>query len=134
MMKRNTHPLIRAVKQKTLPSLLAEYLEVSAEGDGQSAKKKDVRFPNLAGFCRTLGCGLSAFAQFAESYPHYADWIRAVFEDETLNASLSPTLLTAYLKRRLGYAEKSKPDESDTETDCGLMRLVFEHDITEDGE
>ena len=131
MIKRNTNPLIRAVKQKTLLALLTDYLDACASGD-PSAKKKELRFPNRAGFCRALGCGLGAFSQFSDAYPHYADWIRAVFEDETLNASLSPTLLTAYLKRRLGYTEKNKADE--TEADCGLMRLVFEHDITEDGE
>ena len=51
-------------------------------------------------------------------------------EDEALNASsVSPTLITAYLKRRLGYAEK--PEASSAE--CGDVRVIFEHDITEDG-
>ena len=57
----------------------------------------------------------------------------AILEDETLNAALSPTLLSAYLKRRLGYADKAAKTEQN-ETECGLMRLVFEHDIEEDGE
>ena len=132
MIRKNTNPLIRAVKSKSLAELLDQYLKSCSGGDGQTGKKSDQRFPNLAGFCRSLGCGLGAFSQLTDVYPNYADWISAVFEDETLNASLSPTLLSAYLKRRLGYADKEKVDES--ETDCGLMRLVFEHDITEDGE
>ena len=85
------------------------------------------------GFCRALGCGPAAFAQLEEAYPELADWLSAVFEDEVLCASPSPTLLTAYLKRRLGYAEKPRVEE-ESEAECGLMRLVFEHDIEEDGE
>ena len=49
---------------------------------------------------------------------------------EALNAELSPTVLTAYLKKRLGYGEKS---EATTSTECGQLRIVFEHDILEDG-
>lgn len=80
-----------------------------------------------------MGCGTLAYAQFEERYPEHADWLCAVFEDEALNASTSPTLLTAYLKRRLGYVERAaKPEGSETE--CGMMRLVFEHNIEEDGE
>ena len=68
-----------------------------------------------------------------ERYPEYADWLCACFEDEALNASNSPTLLSAYLKKRLGYLEKQSKGEQ-SESECGLMRLVFEHDIEEDGE
>ena len=59
--------------------------------------------------------------------------IDAALEDEALNASNSPTLLSAYLKKRLGYLEKQSKGEQN-ESECGLMRLVFEHDIEEDGE
>lgn len=132
MNKKNNNPLIRAVKKKLLPDLLKQYLHSCAEETDTMAKKGTRPFPNLAGFCRTLGCGPQAFSQLAEAYPTHADWLTAVFEDEVLRREPSPTVLTAYLKRRLGYADKTKAEE--TEADCGLMRLVFEHDITEDGE
>lgn len=111
--------------------MLEEYLKSCGE-ENESAKKAYKQIPNLAGFCRALGCGTAAFAQFEESYPEIADWICAVFEDELLSLSPSPTLLSAYLKRRLAYTEKSRNDR-ESEAECGLMRLVFEHDIEEDG-
>ena len=99
----------------------------------EEGKKGNAKFPNIAGFCRYLGCGTAALAQLEDRYPDQADLLLAIFEDETLNAALSPTLLSAYLKKRLGYADKTVKGEQN-ETECGLMRLVFEHDIEEDGE
>lgn len=132
MNKKTNNPLIRAVKKKLLADLLDQYLKVCSD-ETEAPGKKGIRpFPNLAGFCRMMGCGPQAFSQLAESYPSHADWLTAVFEDEVLRREPSPTVLAAYLKRRLGYADKTK--QEDTEADCGLMRLVFEHDITEDGE
>ena len=56
-----------------------------------------------------------------------------MMEDEALNhtALISPTVMNAYLKRRLGYAEKA---ESGASAACGELQVIFEHDITEDGE
>lgn len=79
-----------------------------------------------------MGCGLRAFAALEERYPEAGDLLRAVFEDEALNVSPSPALLAAYLKRRLGYDEERETDA--IEAECGSLRLVFEHDIEEDGE
>lgn len=132
MNKRN-NPLLRAVKKKTLVQDLSDYLESCAPSD-DSSRKAVGRLPNLAGFCRSLSCGVNAYLQFADTYPELADYLSAVFEDEALNFSPSPTVLSAYLKKRLGYADKAKAEENESETDCGLMRLVFEHDIEEDGE
>ena len=123
---------MRAAKEKALPILLDAYL-ASCMGDAAKEKKSAVRFPNLAGFCRSLGCGALAYTQFQDRYPEQADWLCAVFEDEALNASTSPTLLAAYLKKRLGYTDRSGKLE-ETEAECGMMRLVFEHNIEEDGE
>ena len=58
----------------------------------------------------------------------------AVMEDEALNSPvLSPTVVSAYLKRRLSYGERT-PSGDPSLADCGKVRLVFEHDIVEDGE
>ena len=86
--------------------------------------------PNPAGFCRFLGKGLDFWEDLSDSDPGTYGVICAFLEDEALNSDLSPTLLSAYLKKRLGYGE---PKGSSGVTDCGQMTLVFEHDIDEDG-
>lgn len=93
-------------------------------------EKRGDTFPNLAGFCRYLGCGISEFERLQTAKPELYDQICAILEDEALNAEISPSILNAYLKKRLGYTEKA---EIGTETSCGEIRLVFEHDISEDG-
>ncbi len=96
-------------------------------------EKKNWRFPNLAGFCRWMGCGIDAVDQLRLTHPADADYLAAVMEDEALNSPvLSPTVVGAYLKRRLAYSEKAAASSS--LADCGEVRLVFEHDIAEDGE
>ena len=95
--------------------------------------KKDCgRFPNFAGFCRWLGCGISEVDGLQISHPAAADWLNAVMEDEAFNGSFtpSPTLLSAYLKHRLGYGEKG---DAVSGAECGEVRVIFEHDISEDG-
>ena len=51
-----------------------------------------------------------------------------MLEDEALNSSLSPTLISAYLKKRLGYASDSSAESSENQ-----LQIKFEHDIFEDG-
>lgn len=92
--------------------------------------EKNEKFPNLAGFCRYLGCGITELDGIRLAAPTLYDHICAILEDEALNAEISPTILTAYLKKRFGYAEKSEVSSS---ADCGSFRLIFEHDIMEDG-
>ncbi|MBR2926978.1 MAG: hypothetical protein IKC31_05330 [Clostridia bacterium] len=108
---------------------LQSYLD-SCHSVQEPNKKKASVFPNLAGFCRRLGEGLGWIESLRHSQPTLYDRICTVLEDEALNAELSPTVLTAYLKKRLGYGEKS---EATTSAECGQLRLVFEHDILEDG-
>ena len=55
----------------------------------------------------------------------------AVFEDEALNSELSPTVITAYLKQRLEYGERAEPKRAACE--LPEVKLVFDHDIFEDG-
>ena len=111
-------------------SELNEYLK-SCHPQGEDApKKRQTPFPNLAGFCRRLGCGIPTLEGLRLAHPNIYERICTVLEDEALNAEISPTVLVAYLKKRLGYAEK---EEAASSADCGQMRLVFEHDILEDG-
>ena len=114
-----------------LKGYLSRYLSSCRPPPDADPKRALARFPNVAGFCRFLGCGIAEFEAFRLSHPTEADYICTVLEDEALNTqALSPTLSSAYLKRRLGYAEKGEPISQMT---CGEVHVVFEHDITEDG-
>ena len=123
--------LEKAVTGGKLNAYLKRYLKSCRTATDSDSKKVGGRFPNLAGFCRWLGCGISEVEALRQSHPSDADRLAAVMEDEALNtALLSPTVVSAYLKRRLGYGERSEPT---TGADCGEMRIIFEHDIFEDG-
>ena len=133
MSLRKPTTLDAAAESGRLEEYLKRYLrECRPPSEGES-KKPTGRFPNLAGFCRWLGCGTSRIETLRLSHPEAADRLIAVMEDEALNfgSGVSPTLLTAYLKRRLGYA--SERAEAVAQAECGEMRVIFEHDIEEDG-
>lgn len=100
----------------------------AAAGDG---KKQRTRFPNLAGFCRKLGIGTSSMKLLKNEYPEQYGALLSLFEDEALNSSQSPTIITAYMKEHLEFGEKK---EGSTTLPLGDIKLVFEHDILEDGE
>ena len=124
---------LKTIDTGGIPSLLAEldaYLKSCRCLDETDGKKKADGFPNLAGFCRYLGCGITTLEGVRLSDPTLYDHICAILEDEALNAEISPTVLTAYLKKRLGYSEKS---DDRSNVDCGEVRFIFEHDILEDG-
>jgi hypothetical protein len=96
--------------------------------DGQAS------FPNLAGLSRVLGIGLDEMTRLGEKYPVVYDAILAVLEDGALNTERIPgksaLLAMTYFRRRLGYesikiAPKGEQDKS--------IRVVFDHDIEEDG-
>lgn len=117
------------VENGRLDRSIHAYLKTCRPDEGD---KKSGRFPNLAGFCRRFGVGLSAVERLRSTHPDAVDYLLAVLEDEALNAPvLSPTVVGAYLKRRLSYGDKASPDVSST--DCGETRVIFEHDIAEDG-
>lgn len=123
--------LVRAAENGRLLGRLEAYVKSCRPTEAES-KKAVGAFPNLAGFCRFLRCGMSAMEALRVACPTVHDYVCTVLEDEALRFSLSPTVMSAYLKQRLGLGEK--PTESGARsTDCGQLRLVFEHDIMEDG-
>ena len=124
--------MIRAAASGRLLRKLKEYLLSCRPPPDADAKKKPCGFPNLAGFCRFLGCGVSSLDELRAAYPEQYELVCATLEDEALNFSPSPTVLTAYLKQRLGYGEKPESVPSGS-AECGQLQLIFEHDITEDG-
>jgi hypothetical protein len=131
-----------------LEELLESYLEICASQpseDGavsseenqtkkpprlKSKEQPKASFPNLAGFCRFLGVGTGELEMLAAKYPSEHGKILAVLEDEALNSGLSATLISAYLKKRLGYDCTPKPlSEGEKQ-----LQIRFEHDILKDGE
>ena len=130
--------LTNACQRGLLEPVLEEYLafchepllcEASAEEKKERGKgsTRIERFPNLAGFCRYLGCSTEEWLAMEREHPATFGRLRAVLEDEALNAAMSPTVIAAYLKKRLGY-EKDAPE---TESSVSVR---FEHDVWRDGE
>ena len=97
--------------------------------DKKASRKNKNRFPNVAGFCRYFHIGSNEYDILAAKYPDQFDRLVAIFEDEAFNSDVSPTLLSAYLKKRLGYEKNNVGEIYD-----GELKVVFEHDILEDGE
>ena len=108
---------------------LEAYLQSCHPTQNEDRKKTAVPFPNLAGFCRWLGWGGSEMELLKKSAPELYDRICTVLEDEALNSDLSASVLTAYLKQRIWHSDVA--ENSAVESD--QLRLVFEHDILEDG-
>ena len=132
-------PLARACSNGRIYRLLNNYLRSCAEAGGDDAPKEGTgrtkvkavaRFPNIAGFCRYLKTGTDELSDIAERFPDVLGRIFAVLEDEALNAVSSPTTVTAYLKRRLGYDKELIADDGKG----GALEVRFEHDVWEDGE
>ncbi len=94
------------------------------------AKRSRERFPNLAGFCRYLKISSEELEKIWEEYPVEIERLYAILEDEALNSDLPPAILSAYLKRRLGYEKET----DDKESESGPIQILFEHNIFRDGE
>ena len=121
-----------------MPNLLCRYLRECGlgsgeedDGSGDGGKKKvRKRLPNPAGFCRFLGLERNAFRKLESEFPKEIGRMRAVFEDEALNADLPATVLSFYLKYLFGEDESGGGEAGET---GGEIRVVFAHDILEDG-
>lgn len=135
-MEENENLLEDACRCGRVEELLEKYIlfcyggdEAEAcDKDKKSSKKGKRRFPNVAGFCRYLFIGEGEYERLCAKYPYEFEKISMFFEDEALNSDVSPTILSAYLKRRLGYEKNRSSEICD-----GQMKIVFEHDIIEDG-
>ena len=125
---------IRGTLQRTLEHYIRTcraHVEES-EGDTKKRTKRPTgRFPNLAGFCRRCGFEGNATERLRRDYPESYAELCLIFEDEALNSKVSASVLSAYLKRRLGY------DGNEVEPppcELGQLKLIFEHDVLTDGE
>lgn len=135
MPKRNGKERLRTACLKgTAHHLLESYIQACKETseatvpDTRRAAKASHRLPNLAGFCRYLAIGTEDFRRIADEFPDEIQPLFAILEDEALNSALPPAVLSAYLKRRLGY------DREDEELSAEPLQICFEHDILGDGE
>ncbi len=132
-METNESRIESACRSGALSELVEEYLDECnlpcREDEKRSSKRSARRFPNLAGFCRYFRIGESEYNALAEKYPLEFEYLSAVFEDEALNSDISPTVISAYLKRRLGYERRCVGEVHE-----GQLKIVFDHDIVEDGE
>lgn len=135
--------LLELCEKGKIDELLKSYIELCATVEDHSDTRSDVTtdekkkgrkpstrqlFPNLAGFCRYLGIGTQELERILGEFPDEYDRILAVLEDEALNSGISATLLSAYLKKRLGYDATSKSQGTSAQ-----LEICFEHDIMEDG-
>lgn len=126
-----------ACRRSTLNRTLEKYIKSCREdgddelfGGGGRGRKTSGKFPNIAGFCRYYRIGIDDLSELAKKYPEEIDRLYAILEDEALNSGLPPAVLSAYLKKRLGY-DKDTPKNDGAE---GQMTIRFEHDIFSDGE
>lgn len=109
--------------------------ELSADGsEDESAKKKRSRrnggrFPNLAGFCRYHRISIRDLDALSKEFPEQINMLYAILEDEALNSGLPPAVLSAYLKKRLGYEKELSSEEGEEH-----LTIRFEHNIFDDGE
>ena len=74
--------------------------------------------------------GVSHIKNIEAKWPEAYNALLAIFEDEALNSDKNATILNAYIKERLNFGEKK---EGGATLPVGDVRLLFEHDIEEDG-
>ena len=117
-------------KIKKLKAMAEEYINF-CRAPSDTAKRSVSRFPNIAGFCRYFDITETELQRLKKEHSEAYESLSLIFEDEALSFGASPTLLAAYLKRRLGYGERAENPSSDI--DGGEVRLIFEHDIEKDG-
>ena len=116
---------------QTLTDLARKYIDI-CRNETAGAKKHE-RFPNIAGFCTFCGLNGNDLLRMKREYPDSYSALCLIFEDEALNSDVSASVLSAYLKKRLGYGE----DDAEKTSDCRIgesLKLIFEHDILSDGE
>lgn len=137
-LKSGVNALRESCRRKTLNRILEKYLkscksyganEDSCIGAKQS-KKASGRFPNIAGFCAFYRISIEDLERLAKEFPEEIAYLYVILEDEALNSGLPPAVLSAYLKKRLGYDR----DERRIASESDLMSIRFEHDIYSDGE
>lgn len=73
---------------------------------------------------------MSSIRNIESRWPNQYSALLAIFEDEALNSDKNATIVNTYIKERLNFGEKK---EGGAALPFGDVKLVFEHDISEDG-
>ena len=123
--------LEKAADEGSIVHIFDDYLLFCRSDRVGGGRKNAGRLPNVAGFCRFTETTLSDFERLRHTRPEVHGAICAALEDEALNSEMSASILSAYLKLRLGYSGES--DEATRVADTGQIRLIFDHDAFEDG-
>ena len=129
-----------ACRRNILNRTLEKYIEGCRISDREADEAPDARkkrasrhsggrFPNLAGFCRYYRVSIKDLDALSVEFPDEINMLYAILEDEALNSGLPPAVLSAYLKKRLGYDRDTSPSELENN-----VTIRFEHDIFDDGE
>ena len=130
---RRVRELRRELAEGGMTNLLNTYVRVchgdldGEIGDAKRGGKRALRVPNPAGFCRFLGIEEAAYDALLGEFPTEAGRLRAIFVDEAFNASLTPSVLSLYLKLFFGEGD-GEPGGGDA------LSVTFEHDILLDGQ
>lgn len=114
--------LAQTVDKNELPHLFASYIDYCTAED---------KIPNIAGFCRYFGGGMNDIVALRDEHPSLYGEICTALEDEAINSKMSSSVLSVYLKQRLGYLPDKAPERDE---ESAGVRLVFEHDPYADGE
>ena len=131
--------LTESCRRKTLNRILEKYIRscktYGTDSNGEqmqkaTSKKAIGRFPNVAGFCGYYRISVEDLEKLAKEFPEEIAYLYTILEDEALNSGLPPAVLSAYLKKRLGYEK----DERKAPFSSEQMSIRFEHDIFNDGE
>ena len=123
--------LEEAADDGSIVELFDGYLIRCRNVDGDGKRKNAGRIPNVAGFCRFTHSTLSDFERLRHTRPEVHGALCAALEDEALNSEMSASILSVYLKLRLGYSGEEKQETGITDT--GQLRLIFDHNAYEDG-
>ena len=123
--------LEEAADNGSIVDFFDEYLNRCHSESAEGKRKNAGRIPNVAGFCRFTGSTLSDFERLRSTRPEIHGALCAALEDEALNSEMSASVLSVYLKLRLGYTGEAKVGTGIADT--GKLRLIFDHDAYEDG-
>lgn len=132
-MDKENNPLLRFAEDGRLERRLKAYLKSCQPTEGADGKRSEGRLANFAGFCASLGCGRQALDALKRSLPTVYDHLAAVLEDEALNSTRSPAIVNAYIKDNFGGTREMQDVGGKAEAAGGVIRVITEHDLLEDG-
>ena len=111
-----TERLDKICQSNSVPNLAEQYVSVCLA-------ESPPRLPNISGFFRWLKLSAAARDYFKNVYSQEYQTLNMIFEDEALNSSLPPSIVSAYIKQY--FSSENEPRE---------ITVAFEHDIKRDGE